>query len=75
MLLLFEILQVLSAVLLILMVLMHSAKGDGIASIGGSAQMFKSSGSQLEQGLNIATAVLAFIFLASSALLGWGVIK
>ena len=36
------ILMVLSALLLIVLVLMHSPKGDGIAGIGNAAQMFTS---------------------------------
>ncbi len=36
------ILQIVSAFLLIVLVLMHSPKGDGIAAIGGASQMFSS---------------------------------
>ena len=38
----FWTLQVLSALLLIVLILMHSPKGDGIAGIGNAAQMFSS---------------------------------
>ena len=34
--------QIISAILLIVLVLIHSPKGDGIAGIGGSAHMFSS---------------------------------
>ena len=34
--------QVISALLLIVLILMHSPKGDGIAGIGNAAQMFSS---------------------------------
>ena len=34
--------QIISAILLIVLVLIHSPKGDGIAGIGGSAQLFTS---------------------------------
>lgn len=34
--------QVISSLLLIVLILMHSPKGDGIAGIGNAAQMFTS---------------------------------
>ena len=71
---LFETIQVLSVLLLAFAVLIHSPKSEGIASIGSSAQMFKSS-SGIEKGLNIFTWTVAFIFLFCSAVLGWGLIK
>lgn len=40
------IIQVLSAVLLIVLILLHSPKGDGIAAIGGASQMFSSQKAQ-----------------------------
>ena len=43
--------QIVSAVLLIILILMHSPKGDGIAGIGNAAQVFSSQKSA-EQGLN-----------------------
>ena len=51
MLIFFWTLQVLSALLLIVLILMHSPKGDGIAGIGNAAQMFTSQKSE-EKGLN-----------------------
>jgi preprotein translocase subunit SecG len=74
MLLLLQITQIVSAVLTIALVLMHSAKGEGIGSIGSSAQMFSST-SNLEKGLNILTWFFGVLFLLSSCLLSWGLVK
>lgn len=65
---------VVSAVLLIVIVLMHSPKGDGIAGIGNAAQMFSSQKSA-EKGLNKLTAIMAGIFVVCVFLLGFGIIK
>ena len=43
--------EVISALLLIVLILMHSPKGDGIAGIGNAAQMFTSQKSA-EKGIN-----------------------
>ena len=66
--------QVISALLLIILILMHSPKGDGIAGIGNAAQMFASQKSA-EKGLNKLTAIVAAIFLICVFLLGFGFIK
>ena len=70
----FWTLQVLSALLLIVLILMHSPKGDGIAGIGNAAQMFSSQKSA-EKGLNKVTAIFAAIFVVTTFLLGFGIIK
>ncbi|HAR63334.1 MAG: preprotein translocase subunit SecG [Candidatus Margulisiibacteriota bacterium] len=57
-----------SAVLLTFAVLLHSAKGEGLGSIGGTARIFGTQKS-LETGLNKVTLVLATLFLTSSALI------
>lgn len=62
-----------SALLLIVLILMHSPKGDGIAGIGGAANMFASQKSA-EKGLNKLTGIVAAIFLACTFLLGFGII-
>ena len=67
-------LQVITSVLLIILVLCHSPKGDGIAAIGGASQMFSSQKSA-EKGLNKITYILAGIFLFCTFLLGFGLIK
>ena len=69
-----RIVQIISALLLILLVLLHSPKGDGIAGIGGAAQVFASQKSA-EKGLNKFTGVVAGIFILCTFLLGYGLIK
>lgn len=66
--------QVISAILLIVLVLMHSPKGDGIAGIGNAAQMFTSQKSA-EKGLNKLTAIIAIIFVVTVFVLGFGIVK
>lgn len=63
-----------SAILLIVLILMHSPKGDGIAGIGGAANMFASQKSA-EKGLNKLTGIVAGIFVVCVFLLGFGIIK
>lgn len=62
----------LSAVGLIILVLLHSPKGDGIGSIGGQAQLF-SSAKSAENTLNRITWALTVIFLGLTVVLsaGW----
>ena len=67
------IIMVLSAVLVIALVLMHSPKGDGIAGIGNAAQMFTSQKSA-EKGLNKLTGIVALIFVVCVFLLGFGIV-
>ena len=66
--------QVISALLLIVLILMHSPKGDGIAGIGNAAQMFSSQKSA-EKGLNKLTGMVARVFTICVFLLGFGIIK
>ena len=54
--------QVISSLLLIVLILMHSPKGDGIAGIGNAAQMFTSQKSA-EKGLNKLTGIVAGIYV------------
>ena len=65
---------VVSALLLIVLILMHSPKGDGIAGIGNAAQMFTSQKSA-EKGLNKLTANVAAVFIVCVFLLGFGIIR
>jgi len=65
--------QVITAILLIVLVLIHSPKGDGIAGIGGSAQLFTSQ-KGAEKNLNRITAVVAVIFMICVFLLGFGIV-
>ncbi len=66
--------QIISAFLIIILVLLHSPKGDGIAGIGGAAQLFTSQKSA-EKGLNKLTAILSLIFTITTFLLGFNIIK
>ena len=61
-----------SAVGLILLVLLHSPKGDGLGGIGGQAQMFTSTKSA-ETALNRATWVLFITFISLTVVFsaGW----
>lgn len=66
--------QIISSLLLIVLILMHSPKGDGIAGIGSAAQMFSSQKSA-EKGLNKLTGIVAGIFIVCVFLLGFGIVK
>lgn len=68
------IIQIVSAVLLIILILLHSPKGDGIAGIGGASHLFSSQKSA-ESGLNKLTAYISAIFIICTFLLGFGIIK
>jgi len=68
------IIQIVSALLLMALVLMHSPKGDGIAGIGNAAQMFTSQKSA-EKGLNKLTAIVTAVFIVCVFLLGFGFVK
>lgn len=70
-----QVLQIIwaaSALGLIVLVLLHSPKGDGIGGIGGQAQLFTSAKSA-ETALNRITWVLAIIFIGLTIVLsaGW----
>ena len=60
--------QIFSALALIVAVLLHSAKGEGLGGIGGAAKMFGSP-KGLEEGLDKLTWTLAITFLSVSLLL------
>jgi preprotein translocase subunit SecG len=67
-----EIIWGLSAIALTALVLLHSPKGDGVAGIGGQAQLFTSVKSA-ETSLNRLTWILTVIFLSLTVVLsaGW----
>lgn len=69
----FQIIQVLSGLFLILLILLHAPKGDGMAAIGGAAQLF-SSQRGAEATLNKITSWCAIIFFVVSILLGFHVV-
>ncbi len=66
----FFVLQMISGVLLMILVLLHSPKGDGIAAIGSASQLFSSQKSA-EKGLNKVTYIISGIFILSTLILGF----
>ena len=66
----FYYLQIISAILSVFLILLHSPKGDGMASIGAASQLFASQKST-EKGLNKVTYFFVGIFVISSFLLGF----
>ncbi len=60
--------QLFSAIGLIISVLLHTAKGEGLGGIGGSARLFGSP-KGMEKGLDRITWGFAILFLAISILL------
>ena len=63
----------LSGVLLILLVLLHSPKGDGMGGIAASGSSMFTSASSAEASLNKATWTMLIIFLLLAVVLsaGW----
>jgi len=61
-------LQFICAVALIIAVLMHTAKGEGLGGIGGAARIFGTP-KGMERGLDRITWACAITFLAVSILL------
>jgi preprotein translocase subunit SecG len=71
---LLQIIWAVSAIGLIVLVLLHSPKGDGIGGIGGQAQLFTSAKSA-ETALNRVTWILAIIFIGMTIVLSAGWVK
>jgi preprotein translocase subunit SecG len=65
---LIEIIWAVSGALLIILVLLHSPKGDGLGGIGGQAQLFTSAKSA-EKTLNQITWTLATLFMGLTIVL------
>lgn len=67
-----QIIWAIAAFLLIVLVLLHSPKGDGLGGIGGQAQLFTSTKSA-EKALNQFTWACAVIFIGLTIVLsaGW----
>jgi preprotein translocase subunit SecG len=61
-----------SAAFLVVLVLLHSPKGDGIGGIGGQAQLFTSTKSA-EKTLNRVTWASSIVFMGLTIILaaGW----
>jgi preprotein translocase subunit SecG len=62
------------AVGIIILVLLHSPKGDGLGAIGGQAQLFTSTKSA-ETTLNRVTWILTVLFMGLTVILSAGWIK
>jgi preprotein translocase subunit SecG len=69
----FQITQIVLGIFLTILVLLHSPKGDGMAMLGGAAQLF-SSQKGVEAGLNRLTAIVAILFVVVSFLLGFKIV-
>jgi preprotein translocase subunit SecG len=67
-----RIIWTISAALLVVLVLLHSPKGDGLGGIGGQSQLFTSAKSA-EKTLNQITWTLSSIFMSLTVVLsaGW----
>jgi preprotein translocase subunit SecG len=67
-----EFIWTVSAIGLVVLVLLHSPKGDGLGGIGGQAQLFTSTKSA-ETTLNRMTWTLSILFMGITVVLsaGW----
>ena len=63
-----------AAILLIILILLHSPKGDGIGGIGGASLVFASQKSA-EKGLNKLTGIVCAVFIICTFLIGFGIVK
>ena len=63
------IIEFVSAIALIIAVLLHSAKGEGLGGIGGQARVFNTQ-KGMEDGLNKVTSILAGVFLLTAGIFG-----
>lgn len=64
------LIELLSGLLLIGAILLHSPKGDGLGSIGGAARLYSNGPKNLEEGLDRFTAIVAIVFLSTATILG-----
>lgn len=69
------VIQILSALFLILLVLLHSPKGDGMGGMMGSASQLFASQKTAEKGLNKVTYITGAVFIIITIVLGLGLIK
>ncbi len=66
---------ILSGILLIVLVLLHSPKGDGMGGLAASGSSMFSSASSAEASLNKATWTCLAIFLSLAVILSAGWLK
>jgi preprotein translocase subunit SecG len=68
------IVQVILAIIMVALILLHPPKGEGMGGIGGAATLF--SGKRgAETGLDRVTYSVVAAFLLVCALLGFGIIR
>ena len=66
--------EIISAILLTGLVIIHSAKGEGLGGIGGAAKLFGTP-KGLEEGLDKVTTGTAAVFMVTALLLGCNFVK
>ena len=66
-----QIVWLVAAVGLVILVMLHSPKGDGLGALGGQAQLFTSTKSA-ETTLNRATWTLTILFMGVTVILSGG---
>ena len=62
--------ELISGLLLIGAILIHTPKGEGLGAIGGQAKMFNNPHKGMEAGLDRFTYIVATIFLGVATVLG-----
>jgi len=66
--------QAILGVFMILLVLLHAPKGEGMGGIGGAANLFTAKRGA-EAGLDRVTWSIVFVFMAICVVLGFGFVK
>ena len=64
------IIEIISGILLIGAILLHSPKSEGMGAIGGQARSFKAPTNDMESGLKKLTFILIMLFFGSALILG-----
>ena len=64
------IIEIISGILLIGAILIHSPKSEGMGAIGGQARSFKTPVNDMEAGLKKVTFVFILLFFGSAVILG-----
>ncbi len=64
------IIEIISGILLIGAILLHSPKSEGMGAIGGQARSFKPPTDDMESGLKRLTFILVLLFFGSAVILG-----
>ncbi len=68
------VIEVICGLVLIVLVLLHAPKGEGLGGIGGAAAVF-SQRRGAEAGLDKVTGMVAAVFVIVCALLGFGIVR